>query len=306
VIVFAASDKGGTGRSVTSANIAYRAALQGHDICYVDFDFGSPTAGAIFSAEAVARGTPSGRGLHSYLRGEAKEPEQCDLWTSSDRSNLRSRPAGAGRMVLIPGDVGGGEFGTTDLMVERCGRLLARLQEEFAISLVDLSAGRSYAVQMSLEVTAGRPVPAERTRWLVFHRWTMQHVVAAHGLIFGDRGLLDAAQGFGHDRDDLLERLRIVRTAVVDPRTSDLSTLRPAQLAWLHERHDELQRTAADRGIGRSVVLGTVPMDPILQWHEQLLTERDLFTRQVANESTIEAFEQLAHGLLDKRAWDRL
>jgi septum formation inhibitor-activating ATPase MinD len=40
MIVFATSDKGGTGRSVTSSNIVYRRALQGNDTCYVDFDFG--------------------------------------------------------------------------------------------------------------------------------------------------------------------------------------------------------------------------------------------------------------------------
>ena len=44
MFVFAASDKGGTGRSVTSSNLLYRSALQGNDVCYLDFDFGSPTA----------------------------------------------------------------------------------------------------------------------------------------------------------------------------------------------------------------------------------------------------------------------
>ena len=48
MLVFATSDKGGTGRSVTSCNIAYRLSLQGNDVVYLDFDFGSPTAGAIF------------------------------------------------------------------------------------------------------------------------------------------------------------------------------------------------------------------------------------------------------------------
>ena len=72
MLVFATSDKGGTGRSVTSSNIIYRRALQGGDVCYLDFDFGSPTAGSIFQINTVSRGTEAG-GLHSYLRGKVGE-----------------------------------------------------------------------------------------------------------------------------------------------------------------------------------------------------------------------------------------
>jgi hypothetical protein len=313
VIVFAASDKGGTGRSVTSSNILYRAALDGYDACYVDLDLGSPTAGAIFGAESLARGTTSGRGLHSYLEGRVAEPQWCDLWTASDRVSLRHRPAGAGRLVLVPGDAGGGEFVTTDRRMEvRAGGLFHRLQEEFALTVVDLSAGRSYATQLALAVTGGqpvaegRPVAAERTRWLIFHRWTMQHLVAAHGLVYGERGVLDTAVKLGHDRQGLQERLRFVRTAVVDPHTSDLSALRPPQLAWLRERHEDLQRRAAELDLGRSMLVGSIPMDPILQWHEQLLTDRDQFARQVANAETIQAFADLAARLLDPTGWERL
>jgi hypothetical protein len=306
VIIFAASDKGGTGRSVTSSNMLYRAALAGHDSAYVDFDFGSPTAGAVFGAESVTRGTVTGAGLHEYLQGRAPQPESLDLWTVSDRTNLRSRPAGAGRMVLWPGDAGGGEFGVGDGMLDRCGRLFQRLEEEFALSIVDLSAGRSYAVQMALAVSAGTFVPGDQTRWLIFHRWTHQHVVAAHGLVFGDRGILDVAGRLGHRRDDVLDRLRVVRTALVDPDVADLSGYTPPQQAWLRERHSELQQLAAERRLGRTALLGTVPMDPILASHEQLLTDRDLYTRQVANEATVRAFEDLSRRLLDKAAWDRL
>ncbi|MFD1051900.1 hypothetical protein ACFQ1S_43240, partial [Kibdelosporangium lantanae] len=60
MLVFATSDKGGTGRSVTSCNLVYRKSLQGSDVCYVDFDFGSPTAGAVFQIPAVETGTDAG------------------------------------------------------------------------------------------------------------------------------------------------------------------------------------------------------------------------------------------------------
>ncbi|GIF00402.1 hypothetical protein Ari01nite_78660 [Paractinoplanes rishiriensis] len=64
MLVFAASDKGGTGRSVTSANLLHQAALLGDDVCFLDFDFdfGAPTAGANFGLNGFERGTGPGRG----------------------------------------------------------------------------------------------------------------------------------------------------------------------------------------------------------------------------------------------------
>jgi hypothetical protein len=306
VIIFATSDKGGTGRSVTSSNILYRTALAGLDVCYADFDFGSPTSGAIFGAESLARGTESKKGIHQYLKGEARDPQTCDLWSVSDRGSLRNRPAGAGRMVLLPGDAGGGEFQVDSAMRGRCLELFERLEEEFALSIVDLSAGRSYATQMALAVTADKRFAAATSRWLVFHRWTQQHVVAANSLVYGERGLLDVGGRLGHDQDELLDRIRFVRTAIIDPNSPDLAGLRPSQLAWLSERNHDLQLLAGELRLGRGMLLGSVPLDPVLQWHEQLLTDDDLFARQVANPVTVEAMENLAARIRDDAAWERL
>lgn len=164
MLIFATSDKGGTGRSVTSSNVLYRSALQGIDVCYLDFDFGSPTAGAIFNIDSVVHGTTTQTGLHVYLNGECAEPNRIDVWSESDRASLRNRPPGAGRLMLLPGDVGGGEFPSSEERVRQCVRLFLRLEEEFELSLIDLSAGRSYATDIVLAATAspncGRSRPA--------------------------------------------------------------------------------------------------------------------------------------------------
>ena len=145
MIVVATSDKGGTGRSVTGSNVVYRRALQGSNVCYVDFDFGSPTAGAIFGISALSRGTTSGKGTHSYLLGRSATEESWDVWQHSDRSSLRQRPPGTGRLVLVPGDAGGGEFAFDDDVLERCIDLFLRLHSEFEVILVDLSEiGRAH------------------------------------------------------------------------------------------------------------------------------------------------------------------
>jgi hypothetical protein len=306
MFIVATSDKGGTGRSVTGSNVVYRRALQGGDVCYVDFDFGSPTAGAIFGISALARGTTSGKGTHSFLQGGSADVERCDVWQNSDRTSLRQRPPGTGQLVLVPGDSGGGEFSFDDAVVGRCIDLFLRLHSEFEVVLVDLSAGRSYAAEIVIAATSSRKLANVTTRWLVFHRWTRQHILAANGLVFGERGLLDIGVAHKLERDRFIEDIRFVRTAIVDPNAPDLAGLRPPQLAWLREANRGLQKLAAELDVGRSAMLGAVPLDPVLQWREQLITDSDVWARHVANQATVEAFDSIAKKIVDEAAWEQL
>lgn len=303
MLVFATSDKGGTGRSVTSSNVAYRRALQGGDACYLDFDFGSPTAGAIFQIDSVVNGAPE-NGLHSYLLGKADAPLRLDVWGITDRASLRGRPPGAGRLVLFPGDVGGGEFSANKEVVRRCVRLLLRLEEEFELCLVDLSAGRSYATQIVLAATAQPEMRGVVSRWLVYHRWTAQHIVAAANLVYGPRGILQAGVQRGHDHDELMSSIRFIRTAVVDPDSSELAGLRAPQVAWLRDFNRELQAIASSKQVGRTAMLGSIPLDPVLQWREQLISDNDVLSLHIANQATVDAFGTIAKRLFEDAAWE--
>ena len=302
VLVLAASDKGGTGRSVTSANLAYHRALAGDDVVYVDFDFGSPTAAAVFDVPDVLRGARDG-GLHSYLEGRAAEPVRIDIWRRTEHPVLRRRPNGSGRLVLLPGDAGGGEFATDEDAVRRCVDLLLRLHTEFDVIIVDLSAGRSYAMDMVLEATAQRELRELPVRWAVFHRWTRQHVIAAAGLVFAERGILEGGAERGHDKDALQGAIRFVRAAVPDPDSALWSHVPPAQSAWMQMYDEKLRRLAADLGIGDSVVLGTVPLEPILLLREQLITEEEVVSTQIATAATLEVLEEIARRLTDDTYW---
>ncbi len=302
MLFFATSDKGGTGRSVTSANVCYRRALQGSDVVYLDFDFGSPTVGSILTIPTVRRGTVAG-GLHAYLQGRTEEPERLNIWKSSERPSLHDRPDRAGKFVLYPGDANGGEFASSDSIVKRCIELFARLDEEFDVCLVDLSAGRSYATDIVLSATASDRLRHITSRWLVFHRWTSQHVIAAHGLVHGDNGIINLGVHKGHDRDRLASSIRFVRTAVVDPNADELAGLRAEQIAWLREFDKQLQKDASDLRIGRTSQIGSVPLDPVLQWREQLISDADVAVRQNANRGTVEAFDLIARRLDDDEAW---
>jgi hypothetical protein len=303
MLVFAISDKGGTGRSVSGANIAYRSAAGGDDTCYVDFDFGSPTVGAVFGISALESGTDSGRGTHSLLQGATDLPEFVDVWSASEDDWVRDREPGSGRLTLIPGDRGGSEFPIGPDMLDRTERLFQRLEGEFALSIIDLSAGRSYAAQVALQATRSPRLRAATVRWLVFHRWTRQHVAAASHFIRGPAGLIETGRGFGHDADELRTAIRVVRTAVVDPASSELTGLRTAQVAWFLQRDRELHTLAATKQIGETMLLAAIPLDPVLQWREQLLTGRDLYQTQVANPGTVAAFELINARLRDPRQW---
>jgi len=305
MLVFATSDKGGTGRSVTSSNVLYRSSLQGLDGCYLDFDFGSPTAGAIFDLPGAQAGVLDG-GLHSYLGGSAPVPRQIDIWLESERGSLRGRPPGAGRLVLYPGDAGGGEFPTRADIVERCVNLLTRAEAEFDLCIIDLSAGRSYATEIVLAATATPQLRNVVKRWLVFHRWTRQHIIAAHGLVYGARGILATGKQHGHDPRELSESIRFVRTAVLDLAAREMEGLRPEQATWLEMCDERLQELAGRHKVGRTTMLGEIPLDPVLQWQEQLLSNNDVWLHRTANEETVEAFEKLAKQIMNDSAWEGL
>lgn len=301
MLIFAASDKGGTGRTVTSCNIAYRLSLQGKDVAYVDFDFGSPTAGAIFEIGGFERGIDRG-GLHSYVDGSVRNTYQVDVRAQSDRVALRALQANAGRLIFFPGDRGGAEFPCKPDMVHRCVELFLRLDQEFQVCVIDLSAGRSYAVQMALEATAEPALRPIAVRWLVFHRWTRQHIMAASGLVYSTHGVLDVGVAAGHDRDTLQNSIRFVRTAVPDL-DSPLAADRAAQAKWLRTCNEELKQLALRNRLGYSATLGETPMEPVLQWREQVILDADV-SGKIANEATVESFRILANKLIDESAWE--
>ncbi|WP_405433097.1 SCO2523 family variant P-loop protein [Micromonospora sp. NBC_00617] len=287
MFIFATSGKGGAGRSVVGANVAYRSALTGRDTCYLDFSFASPTAGTVFAVSAVAGGTSRG-GTQSYLLAETSAPDRVDVWAGSDHPALRRRPPGAGQLVLFPGDRNGSEFVTTPTIDERCAKLLLYLAEEFQVVIVDLSAGRSFAVDMALAATAMPVVRKVPSRWLVFHKWTRDHVTAATGLVHDDCGLLKVARRRGHDAEAFEEGLHFVRTAVIDP-YAEGATLGQVQTEFLRACDRDLTRLADGMGADRT----TVPFDALLHGREQLICDDDLHERKIAGAGTVASFVRL-------------
>ena len=302
IIVFATSDKGGTGRSVTSCNLAYRLSIKGHNVAYLDFDFGSPTAGALFEIEQLERGTDSGNGLHSFLTGRTSRLASHDIRAATNRKDLQS-PRHPYQLALVPGDRGGGEFGVSAAVVQRCIELLVKCRQEYDITFVDLSAGRSAALEIVLSAMAASQLRNAVARWLVFHRWTRQHILAANGLVHGDHGLKQNSESIGYGSDRLLDSLRYVRTAVPSTGVAghEAGGSGP-QWAWLRKQDKMLDNLAQINKIGTSVTLGETPMEPVLQWREQVILDADVDAK-IANAQTREAFVALADDLIDEETW---
>jgi hypothetical protein len=301
VLIFSVSDKGGTGRSVTSTNVAYQAALIGQDACYLDFDFGSPTVGAIFDVEEYADEVLTD-GLHDYLNGRVPEPRRLDVWGLSARDSVK-QPPGGGRLDLFPGTKGGSSFVVDDHNAARCLDLIVRLNEQYDLCIIDLSAGRSFAAQLALQTLAHPALAGVEARWLVFHRWTRQHVYAARSLVYGPHGLLDTAVENGIPEEQMLAMIRYVRTAVIDPHGPANNALRPSQQAWLWECDQDLERLASRYRLGQDLRIGSIPLEPVLQWREQLITDRDVMVTKVANIETTRALRRLTDVLLDATPW---
>jgi hypothetical protein len=301
VLIFSASDKGGTGRSVTSTNIAYQAASTGRDACYLDFDFGSPTVGAIFEVEEYTDEV-SDDGLHDYLNGRAPEPRRLDVWDLSARDSVK-QPPGGGRLDLFPGTRGGSSFVVDEHNAARCVDLLTRLNEQYDLCIVDLSAGRSFATQLALQTLAHPALAGVQARWLVFHRWTRQHIFAAKSLVHGPHGVIENARDLGLTEERMLAMIRYVRTAAIDPHGLAHSDLRPPQQAWLWECDQDLERLASRSRLGQNWRIGSIPLEPVLQWREQLITDRDVMVTKVANPETTAALRRLTAVLLDEKPW---
>jgi hypothetical protein len=304
MMIFSVSHKGGTGRSVTSTNLAYRAALRGYNTCYLDFDFGSPTIGTIFDVENALNGVVR-NGLHDFLGGRSSEVQRVNVWVES-RLGTSGPPPGAGALTLLPGNRGGGEFSLDKSAVDRCTELFVKLDQEFDLIMVDLSAGRSFAVELALQCTARPALRMVPARWLVFHRWTRQHIRAAHDLVYGERGLLNSAVINGHTEASMRAMIRFVRTAVIDPHSPANGHLRETQQNWLLAMDQDLEKLAARLELGRLTRLGSVHLDTVLQWREQLITDRDVNQLEIANKETVDAFEQLARAVTDPTPWEAI
>lgn len=279
------SHKGGTGRTVTTVNVGFHMATLGRTVCILDLDLASPTLGAVVGLKEIGAGAPPGEGIHDVLLGNIPPedlPElERDVWTSSSIRHLRTFRCGDFR--IVPGTETGG-----DMLLshqdrqhrDRLVRVLEQLLSRYDFVFCDLRSG----IGAVAEAFVSRPVVEYLDTWLLFHRWTHQHLV---GVIDLARGLSEATEG--------PTSFMSIRTAAIDP-----DGVPQEARAWVNQRNDELMaeynrlRSATDPPLKD---LGRVPSEILLQWSECILTSEVAKTE--ATHTTIEAFRQIASKLIE-------
>jgi hypothetical protein len=136
----------------------------------------------------------------------------------------------------------------------------------------------------------------------LFHRWTTQHVLAASGLLFAEKGIVAAAVEAGFTRAGFTNLVRTIRTAVPDA-TAFGNQATPEQEAWLRESDDILKGLAKSRKLGQDLLAGTTPLEPMLLWREQVIMDVDV-KRNLAKNATTDAFDLLADKVINDHSWE--
>lgn len=277
VVHLSLSHKGGTGRSVASANVAFHAARQGEHVCLVDVDLASPTLGAVLGIPGLEAGVaaPSRHGSPSSLGDLLDHPDQASsidqalvsAWKSPDLMQYASGPVGD--LYLLPGSSWRGDEAYHRL-TEPLAHALGMLNDRFDRVVVDVRSGVSTVVQAFLEP----PLSQEVDVWLVFFRWTPQHVTGLDALL---RGL-----------QDKVNVLRTVRTAYVEP---DQVAERERR-DWVKKCYAALDQRYQAIDPRHQQLLATIPLEPLLQWQEMVVTP-DYLDLGLANPETFEAFASL-------------
>jgi len=266
------SHKGGTGRTTTAANVAYRLALRNRSVCCVDLDLDSPTFGAVVGIKGLEQGAKIGVHdfLHLPVEVDPRPPELAgdavvDIWQRTDLP--RPGVGRAGRLRLLPG--GRERLGQPLASSAAQGRILAQiladLRDDYEHLLLDVRSGASDTVEAVLAADDH----LQSIHWLVFYRWTHQH-------LSGAADLCERLSGAG-------ARLGLVRTAFTDP--SEMAS-------WFKEQNRALSARARETLSGWEMITD-IPVEPMLQWREGIVTDDDL-RDGVANEAIVASYDDLA------------
>lgn len=286
-VIAALSHKGGTGRSVAMCNVAFHLAQRGDHVCLVDLDLASSTLGAVIGLDNVSDGMPRGENGPLGIGDFIAQPAWADrmgealhtAWSVPElgRENLGS----AGRLELLPGSSWSADQAGPRDVVRALRPLLEEIQRDgFDHVLIDVRSGLSSAM-------AAMTVPDLQSALdglLLFFRWTSQHLVGLRSLV---EWLPDGTPWAA------------ARTAVANPQSEHLTqNLRET----LRLKDDELWKAYRVVDPEEDKLLGSIPLEPVLQWREKVLTLADE-QRRIASHGAIEAFRGLAETVTSPETW---
>jgi MinD-like ATPase involved in chromosome partitioning or flagellar assembly len=302
--VFAAiSHKGGTGRSVTMANVATCAALRGRNVCIVDLDLASPTFGSIVGLDGVETGVPLGGHptqpksvfdiLARMTSGEGEDEYRyvdhalLNMWKGSAFKGTGLDKKNSG-LFLLPGRQNASDAFQPRVLAPALDKLLGQLAASHDFIICDVRSGISHPFTAFL-----LPQVRQHIAGYLFHfRWTPQQLSGLGDLLKRDKRIRDVQLP--------LEKVRFIQTAKIPTETV---AGKLGLKGWLEQNEkglvaqfDELKKFATD--YKQDVVLGEVPLDPVLQWRETIISQR-MVQDGIANSATLQAFDMIAEKMIN-------
>ena len=288
----AISHKGGTGRSVTLANVAFRLALKGYDICCVDLDLTSPTLGSVLGIAKLETGVEkegsqvAPRSIFDILnRGNdaQKVINMCDtalvdVWGASGELQV-SKPIANPIFRLLPGFK---NINDDVLELSRLPLLLEALSDRYHVVILDVRSGNSKVA----DALASPECDPYIDSWLLHFRWTRQHLA----------GVANYVSSFQKTHGRFDDRVLLISTAYpqMSPQSSD------ALRRELHAYNDQLEARLQDLcgRLGHDI-LGKVPFEDLLLWKETVITDK-MVERRIARAETSESFGAIADAILKR------
>lgn len=282
------SHKGGTGRSTTTANVAYQLACQGESVCIVDLDLASPTFGAILELSGLEAGADLGihdllprhsRGVNRVIDAPIPPNEAAELCVSvadysSSAAVRMDLQAQSGRFDLLPGKREMNEnLAEFDVMGAVLDSILEELVDHYDYVFLDVSSGTDSALYA---LAQGRT----DLTWVVFYRWTPQHLAGFARLI------LELRDQMGQ------ENILGVRTAFINPTVYQGTN----GYAWFAEQNRSLEQLARSLLQERDPTVATISRDDTLLWKEGILSAVEYGTMC---EDVIRDYEMLLEHLKD-------
>lgn len=264
------SHKGGTGRSTTTANVAFKLACRGEAVCIVDLDLASPTMGAILELNGYEAGAV--KGIHDLLPRHSQGAKRvidapippngaADLCISVGdfcnsmpvRKDLRARK---GRLDLLPGK---GEMNENlaefDDMAPVLDGILEELVEMYDSVFLDVASGTDSLIYALAQLRTA-------LTWVVFYRWTPQHLAGFARLVREIREQMGQTDVMG------------VRTAFIETSIyRDTSSY-----SWFAEQDKRLERLSRELMGDDDPTVATICRDDTLLWKEGIRPEGEFGT----------------------------
>jgi AAA domain len=271
----AVSHKGGAGRSTAAANVAYQAANAGNSVCLVDFDLDSATLGSVLGLEERTVGGKLGIQSLLAVNGQPQitvDHLLLDLKRTRFTDRLVFTTSNPGAFCLVPGNAEQKELVSEAEMAPILRDTLNWLASSFDIVIVDVRAGKSAALRSILDAASG----VAHFTWLLFYRWTHQHLSAA-------RDMIDTLSQWSEAYDR--------RRTIIPVATARIAREEVDGQPWFEHQYDALslrEEREIQQRLGRRA--HSIPFDRVFQWKEQILCG----PRHEGKPATVEAFCELA------------